>query len=192
MCSTWGIYPSLCAVSGKNSAGVDGGRAGRMGVDGWCCVQFGSCAERGPWAKGRSGCLSAAVAFCGADGGRTAEAARGVDHGPPSFQNSADGRSGLCRCSFGNAMNYMGWENALTVAQEVAEPQKNYPRAMLVAAGLVAVTYICASGRGDGGDPGGEVFDRSVDGRGARCGGALVVLCVVLGGTSMYLGCSTH
>ena len=38
--------------------------------------------------------------------------------------------------------NYMGWDNASTVAQEVEDPQRNYPRAMVVAAVLVAVTYI--------------------------------------------------
>ncbi len=38
--------------------------------------------------------------------------------------------------------NYMGWDNASTVVQEVDNPQRNYPRAMLAAAGLVAFTYI--------------------------------------------------
>ena len=38
--------------------------------------------------------------------------------------------------------NYMGWDNASTVAQEVEDPQRNYPRAMLGSAGLVALTYI--------------------------------------------------
>src|SRR5579862_790799 len=38
--------------------------------------------------------------------------------------------------------NYMGWDNASTVAQEVVEPQRNYPRAMLASAGLVALTYV--------------------------------------------------
>jgi amino acid transporter len=38
--------------------------------------------------------------------------------------------------------NYMGWDNASTVAQEVENPQRNYPRAMIVATALVAVTYI--------------------------------------------------
>ena len=28
--------------------------------------------------------------------------------------------------------NYMGWDNASTIAQEVDEPQRNYPRAMLM------------------------------------------------------------
>jgi amino acid transporter len=38
--------------------------------------------------------------------------------------------------------NYMGWDNASTVAQEVEHPRRNYPRAMLAATALVAVTYI--------------------------------------------------
>jgi len=38
--------------------------------------------------------------------------------------------------------NYMGWDNASTVAQEVENPQRNYPRAMFGATALVAVTYI--------------------------------------------------
>jgi amino acid transporter len=38
--------------------------------------------------------------------------------------------------------NYMGWDNASTVAQEVENPQRNYPRAMIASIILVAVTYI--------------------------------------------------
>jgi amino acid transporter len=38
--------------------------------------------------------------------------------------------------------NYMGWDNASTVAQEVDDPQRNYPRAMLGSAALVALSYI--------------------------------------------------
>jgi amino acid transporter len=38
--------------------------------------------------------------------------------------------------------NCMGWDNASTVAQEVDDPQRNYPRAMLSAALLVSLTYI--------------------------------------------------
>jgi len=41
--------------------------------------------------------------------------------------------------------NYMGWDNASTVAQEVDEPQKNYPRAMLGATGLVALAWLRTS-----------------------------------------------
>jgi len=38
--------------------------------------------------------------------------------------------------------NYMGWDNASTIAQEVENPQRNYPRAMIAAAILTSVTYI--------------------------------------------------
>ena len=38
--------------------------------------------------------------------------------------------------------NYMGWDNASTVAEEVEDPQRNYPRAMVGATALVALTYI--------------------------------------------------
>jgi amino acid transporter len=38
--------------------------------------------------------------------------------------------------------NYMGWDNASTVAQEVERPQRNYPLAMLSAVALVTLTYI--------------------------------------------------
>jgi amino acid transporter len=38
--------------------------------------------------------------------------------------------------------NYMGWDNASTVAGEVETPQRNYPRAMLMATALVAFCYL--------------------------------------------------
>lgn len=38
--------------------------------------------------------------------------------------------------------NYMGWDNASTIAGEVQQPQQTYPRAMLAAVALVALTYI--------------------------------------------------
>jgi amino acid transporter len=38
--------------------------------------------------------------------------------------------------------NYMGWDNASTIAAEVEQPQRTYPRAMLAAVVLVAVSYI--------------------------------------------------
>ncbi len=38
--------------------------------------------------------------------------------------------------------NYMGWDNASTIAQEVENPQRTYPRAMLISAALVAATYV--------------------------------------------------
>jgi amino acid transporter len=38
--------------------------------------------------------------------------------------------------------NYMGWDNASTIAAEVRHPQRTYPRAMLLAVGVVSLTYI--------------------------------------------------
>jgi amino acid transporter len=38
--------------------------------------------------------------------------------------------------------NYMGWDNASTIAQEVERPQRTYPRAMIAAVILVTLTYV--------------------------------------------------
>jgi amino acid transporter len=38
--------------------------------------------------------------------------------------------------------NYMGWDNASTIAQEVERPRKTYPRAMIAAVILVSLTYV--------------------------------------------------
>jgi amino acid transporter len=38
--------------------------------------------------------------------------------------------------------NYMGWDNASTIAAEVEKPQRTYPRAMLAAVAIVSLSYI--------------------------------------------------
>src|SRR5208282_27759 len=38
--------------------------------------------------------------------------------------------------------NYMGWDNASTIAAEVRRPQKTYPKAMLLAVIVVALSYV--------------------------------------------------
>jgi amino acid transporter len=38
--------------------------------------------------------------------------------------------------------NYMGWDNASTIAAEVERPQRTYPRAMMAAVVIVALSYI--------------------------------------------------
>jgi amino acid transporter len=38
--------------------------------------------------------------------------------------------------------NYMGWDNASTIATEVERPQRTYPRAMVAAVVLVTLTYV--------------------------------------------------
>ncbi|HKV80120.1 MAG TPA: APC family permease [Candidatus Sulfotelmatobacter sp.] len=50
--------------------------------------------------------------------------------------------TGLLICMW----NYMGWDNASTIATEVEKPQHTYPRAMLVAVFIVAISYIVPVG----------------------------------------------
>jgi amino acid transporter len=38
--------------------------------------------------------------------------------------------------------NYMGWDNASTIAGEVARPARTYPVAVLVSVALIAITYV--------------------------------------------------
>jgi amino acid transporter len=38
--------------------------------------------------------------------------------------------------------NYMGWDNASTIAAEVERPQRTYPRAMILAVVVVSLTYV--------------------------------------------------
>src|SRR6202022_1648691 len=52
--------------------------------------------------------------------------------------SSVDILTGLLICMW----NYMGWDNASTIATEVERPQRTYPRAMLVAVCIVAATYV--------------------------------------------------
>jgi amino acid transporter len=52
--------------------------------------------------------------------------------------SSVDILGGLLICMW----NYMGWDNASTIATEVEKPQRTYPRAMLVAVAIVAISYV--------------------------------------------------
>ena len=38
--------------------------------------------------------------------------------------------------------NYMGWDNAATVANEVENPQKTYPRVMMLALAAIFLSYV--------------------------------------------------
>ena len=42
--------------------------------------------------------------------------------------------------------NYMGWDNASTIAEEVDRPQRTYPLAMLLSVTIVAVSYMLPVG----------------------------------------------
>jgi amino acid transporter len=53
-----------------------------------------------------------------------------------------DAQAGLSTAILVALWNYMGWDNASTIARDVENPQRNYPRAMLGAAILTAFTYV--------------------------------------------------
>jgi len=80
--------------------------------------------------------------------------------------------------------NYMGWDNASTVAQEVEEPQRNYPKAMLLATGLVALTYVLPlAAVGLAGIPVAQFSTGAWADAARELVGPWLALCVVLGGT---------
>jgi amino acid transporter len=68
----------------------------------------------------------------------------GIVHGSGSHAHAATAFTGgsLSTAIIVALWNYMGWDNASTIAEEVEEPQRNYPMAMMIAAGLVALSYI--------------------------------------------------
>ena len=79
--------------------------------------------------------------------------------------------------------NYMGWDNASTIAREVDNPQRNYPRAMIGATLLTALTYVLplaamalAGFSAEGFSTGSWVI------AGRALGGPILGLCVVAGG----------
>jgi len=52
--------------------------------------------------------------------------------------SNVDILGGLLICMW----NYMGWDNASTIAAEVERPQRTYPRAMLWAVAIVGLSYV--------------------------------------------------
>ncbi|RRA47971.1 APC family permease [Acidipila sp. EB88] len=70
--------------------------------------------------------------------------AHGLQHPAPSTVWTAAPREsgGFSVAVLVGLWNYMGWDNASTFAQEVEDPPRTYPRAMLLAGALVAVTYV--------------------------------------------------
>jgi amino acid transporter len=65
----------------------------------------------------------------------------GLEHGTSLSMAEHCGGAGMGTAILVALWNYMGWDNASTVAQEVERPQRNYPRAMVWAIVLVTATY---------------------------------------------------
>ncbi len=67
---------------------------------------------------------------------------KGVMQHPAIQWNGPASQTALSTAILVAMWNYMGWDNASTVAQEVENPQRAYPRAMIASTIVVAVTYI--------------------------------------------------
>jgi len=63
-------------------------------------------------------------------------------HANAVWRSTKTGSEGLSTAILVALWNYMGWDNASTVAKEVENPQRNYPRAMLLSASVVALSYV--------------------------------------------------
>lgn len=82
--------------------------------------------------------------------------------------------------------NYMGWDNASTVAPEVNAPQRTYPRAVGVSLALVALTYLLpvAAAGATGVDPSAWTSGSWVDFAGETAGPVVAKALVVAGAVS--------
>jgi len=85
--------------------------------------------------------------------------------------------------------NFMGWDNASTVAGEVERPQRNYPLAMLCTVAFVALTYLLPvlACRRAGIDPRGWDTGAWVQ-AGAAVGGPWLARLIVIGGVVCAVG----
>ena len=68
------------------------------------------------------------------DCGDGADERGSVDDRPRGFRRDGPGIAGRRSVA---TWNYMGWDNASTIAQEVERPQRTYPRTMIAAVVLV-------------------------------------------------------
>lgn len=67
---------------------------------------------------------------------------RVLAHGAVAAAAGAPAHPDLAAALLVTLWNYMGWDNASTIAQEVETPQRNYPRAMLSAVAIVSCVYL--------------------------------------------------
>jgi amino acid transporter len=85
--------------------------------------------------------------------------------------------------------NYMGWDNASTVAGEVHEPQKTYPRVMWITVAVVTISYLIpvAAISHSGLDPNSWTTGGWVD-AGRALGGPLLAGALTIGGIIGAIG----
>ncbi|MBL9003235.1 MAG: APC family permease [Myxococcales bacterium] len=113
----------------------------------------------------------------------------GVLMAPPTAASSPVAGSlwmtGILLCMW----NYLGWDSASTVASEVENPQRNYPRALFITVALVAACYTIPvfSAAGSGLPAGAWTTGTWVD-IGHRLGGPTVAVAIALGGALCGIG----
>jgi amino acid transporter len=85
--------------------------------------------------------------------------------------------------------NYMGWDNASTIAREVDRPERTYPLAMIITVALVALTYLLpvAGASAAGIDPSAWSTGSWVD-AGREVGGRTLELGIICGGVICGIG----
>ena len=136
------IYPTIfVSYLGKFNAGLTAGWHGyawSLAVVALCCLWN----MRGAPAVGEGSILLSALLLAPFG----VLVVLGIWHGLTSHVavrwGSAGNQSALSTAVLVAMWNYMGWDNASTVAQEVENPQRNYPRGMVAAAAMTAVSYI--------------------------------------------------
>ena len=102
----------------------------------------------------------------------------GMRHGASGGEPSATHELDFATAFLVALWNYMGWDNASTVAAEVEQPQHNYPRAMMGAAALVAICYLVPTlAARIGWRAGGGLLHWFVGRRSAHAGGSLARAC---------------
>jgi amino acid transporter len=108
-----------------------------------------------------------------------------VPDGPPAPPSMAGLWGGILVAIW----NYMGWDNASTIAGEVERPQRTYPLAMLATVGLVALTYVVpvAAVAHSGLDPRGWSTGGWVD-VGRALGGPWLARAIAAGGVVCGIG----
>ena len=85
--------------------------------------------------------------------------------------------------------NYMGWDNASTIAQEVQDPQRNYPRALFASVITVTCVYMLPlAAVWIAGIPSARFSTGAWVDAGMLLGGSLLALAVVLAGSLDGLG----
>jgi amino acid transporter len=112
-----------------------------------------------------------------------------VRHGVAFASGGAPAERDIAGALLVTLWNYMGWDNASTIAQEVEDPQRNYPRAMFTAVLTVMCVYtLPLAAVWMAGIPAAQFSTGAWVDAAALLGGSTLAICVVLAGSLDGLG----